>query len=547
MPVAWSDFEAEETTMIDAIDDTITQPLIHVALAKMGLRWIKNPSWNESSANLVERAIADGEVQVTKSNALVAKTGKNTGRSPKGKFIVLNAETARSVWWDNNQAMSPQHFEALKTDLLAHARLKTLFVQDLIAGADALHQLPTRVITEYAWHALFMRHLLKPANDESFVPELTIINLPSFRAEPSRHGTNSETVIAIDLTQKIVLIGGTAYAGEMKKAVFTVMNYLLPAAGVLPMHCSANVGEHGDTAIFFGLSGTGKTTLSADPRRQLIGDDEHGWSDAGIFNIENGCYAKAIGLTEKAEPEIFHAAHQFGSVLENVVMNGASGEPDFTDASLTENTRVAYPLSAILNARPSRLGHHPKTIIMLTADAFGVLPPIAKLNSEQAMQQFLAGYTAKLAGTELGVKSPQATFSACFGAPFLPRHPQVYADMLKELMQKHKVHCFLLNTGWTGGAYGVGSRMKLTDTRKLLDAALSGALDHAPTRSDPVFGFEVPVMVAGVDDKLLNPRESWSDKKAYDAAAINLAQLYEKTWAKFNADVSAPAPLQAAE
>ena len=531
--------------MFYPIDDNPAQALIQTALAKLGLRWIKNPSWNDTSATLAERAIELGEVRMVKSGALVATTGKHTGRSPKDKFIVLRLETARSVWWDNNQAMSPQHFEMLKSDLLAHARLKTLYIQDLIAGADPLHQLPTRVITEHAWHALFMRHLLKPSDDQNFKAGFTIINLPSFKADPTCHGTNSETVIAFDLNARLVLIGGTLYAGEMKKAVFTMMNYLLPNTQVLPMHCSANVGANGDTAIFFGLSGTGKTTLSADPTRTLIGDDEHGWGADGVFNIENGCYAKAVGLTQKAEPEIFAAAHQSGAILENVVIDEVTREPNFIDTSLTENTRAAYPLNAILNASTTRLAPHPKTIIMLTADAFGVLPPIAKLNPDEAMQQFLAGYTAKLAGTELGVKSPQATFSACFGAPFLPRHPMVYAEMLRDLMHHHKTRCFLLNTGWTGGAYGVGIRMKLSDTRKLLQAALSGALDHASMRRDENFGFEVPLMVAGVDDKLLNPKLTWADPTAYDVAAKNLAQLYEKTWAKFNG--AALGVLQAAE
>jgi phosphoenolpyruvate carboxykinase (ATP) len=535
----------EEATMQSHDEQTLKQPLIQAELARIGLRWINSPSWNENSTKLAALAIELGEVRATKSGVLVASTGRHTGRSPKDKFIVRDVETSPTVWWGNNQAMNKEDFETLKADFLAHARLKTLYIQDLLAGAGSAHELTTRVITEHAWHALFMRHLLKPAEATEFKAALTIINLPSFKADPKRHGTNSETVIAFDLSQKLVLIAGTLYAGEMKKAVFTVMNYLLPAAGVLPMHCSANVGAQNDTAIFFGLSGTGKTTLSADPARSLIGDDEHGWGGAGVFNIENGCYAKAIGLTEKAEPEIFAAAHQCGTILENVVYDDASQKLDLTDAALTENTRAAYPLSAILNVSSARVAPQPKTIIMLTADAFGVLPPIAKLNSEEAMQQFLAGYTAKLAGTELGVKSPQATFSACFGAPFLPLHPLVYAEMLKDLMQKHKTRCFLLNTGWTGGAYGVGARINLADTRKLLMAALSGELDHAPTRRDPHFSFEVPLMVAGIDDRLLDPRQSWADQDAYDKASRDLAQLYEKTWAKFRIDP--PVHLQAAE
>jgi phosphoenolpyruvate carboxykinase (ATP) len=523
-----------ESAMFDPTEAHLTDPLIRAELAKIGLRWVQNPSWNETTAALYDHAIARGEAQVAEGGALVATTGQHTGRSPKDKFIVLDETTAHSVWWDNNQPISRQHFEMLKTDFLAHARLKSLFVQDLEAGADPAHMLPTRVITEQAWHALFIRHLLKPANDENFEAALTIINLPSFKADPARHGTKSQTVIAFDLANNLVLIGGTLYAGEMKKAVFTALNYMLPAAKVLPMHCSANVGPHGDSAIFFGLSGTGKTTLSADPSRTLIGDDEHGWSDAGVFNIENGCYAKVINLSEQAEPEIFKAAHQFGAVLENVVLDETTRKLDLADTCLTENTRAAYPLSAIANASATRIGAPPKTIIMLTADAFGVLPPIAMLNAEEAMQQFLAGYTAKLAGTECGVKTPEATFSACFGAPFLPRHPQVYASLLQEMMARHNTRCYLLNTGWTGGAYGIGSRMPLSVTRKLLQAALSGALDHAPTRRDENFGFAVPVMVAGVDDQLLNPRASWTNASDYDAAAKNLAALYARALAKFS-------------
>jgi phosphoenolpyruvate carboxykinase (ATP) len=531
--------------MFDSSEQQTANPLIHAELAKFGLRWIKDPSWNESAIELAQDAIAQGEVRVTKTGALVATTGQHTGRSPGDKFIVRNSATTGKVWWDNNQAMSELHFETLHADMAAHARLKRLYIQDLLAGAETAHELQTRVITEHAWHALFMRHLLKPAESENFVPSLTILNLPSFKATPTRHGTKGETVIAFDLTRRIVLIAGTLYAGEMKKAVFTVMNYLLPQADVLPMHCSANVGAEGDTAIFFGLSGTGKTTLSADPARTLIGDDEHGWSAAGVFNIENGCYAKAIGLTEKAEPDIFRATRQFGIILENVVVDDDSNEPDFADNSLTENTRAAYPLSAIMNASKTRCAPPPRTIIMLTADAFGVLPPIAKLSPEQAMQQFLAGYTAKLAGTEVGVKSPQATFSACFGAPFLPLHPLVYAEMLKDLTQKHQTRCFLLNTGWTGGAYGVGSRMKLADTRKLLQAALLGTLDQTPMRVDTFFDFEVPLKVEGIDDKILDPRQTWASGKEYDAAAEKLAQLYDKTWAKF--EVDPPAKMMAAE
>ena len=520
--------------MFDTSEDHPTAPLIRTQLAEMGLRWIQNPSWNETVPALYQQAVARGEAKVMVRGALAITTGAHTGRSPKDKFIVRDETTATAVWWDNNQAMNPQHFAALREDFMAYARLKTLFIQDLEACADPAQTTQVRVITEHAWHGLFMRHLLKPAADLDFVSDLTIINFPGFKAEPGRHGTHSDTVIAFDFKQRLVLIGGTAYAGEMKKAVFTYLNYILPNTHVLPMHCAANIGPRGDTAIFFGLSGTGKTTLSADPTRPLIGDDEHGWSESGIFNIENGCYAKALHLTAAAEPQIYQAAQQFGSILENVGHDKETREANFTDSSLTENTRVAYSLSAITHASASRMGPAPKTIIMLTADAFGVLPPIARLDPAQAMRQFLAGYTAKLAGTERGVRLPQATFSACFGAPFLPRHPTVYADMLTDLMARHETRCFLLNTGWTGGAFGVGTRILLSTTRKLLQAALSGALDLAPTRIDPHFGFAVPLMVPGVEDKILDPRACWLDGKAYDAAAKNLAVLYEEALAKFS-------------
>ena len=520
--------------------------LIRAQLAKLGLRWIGNLSCNESQASLYQAALAGGEARVSATGALVTETGTHTGRSPKDKFIVIDDATASSVWWDNNLPLSPRHFELLKADMMVHARMKNLFVQDLVACADETQALQTRVITELAWHALFIRHLLKPANPaESFTPGFTIINLPSFKANPVRHGTASETVIALDLTNKLVLIGGTAYAGEIKKAVFTLLNYLLPASGVLPMHCSANVGEAGDTAIFFGLSGTGKTTLSADPTRTLIGDDEHGWGENGVFNIENGCYAKVINLSAKAEPDIHKASLGFGTVLENVGMDPETRIIDFNDGTLTENTRAAYTLDAIANASNTRLAPAPKAIIMLTADAFGVLPPIAKLNTEQALQQFLAGYTAKLAGTERGVKSPEATFSACFGAPFLPRHPQVYAELLRELITKHGTQCFLVNTGWTGGAYGTGTRMPLSVTRRLLQAALSGELDQAALRVDENLGLLVPEQVDGVDNKILNPRLTWADSAAYDAAAKTLAANFAKAIARFKHD--APVHILAAE
>ena len=523
--------------MTDPTSAPLDHPKIRAELTAFGFSWLRNISWNEDEVALTAKALAGGEAQQTRSGALVATTGVHTGRSPKDKYIVMDDDTAGSVWWDQNRPMSAKHFERLRADFLSHARLTNIYVQDLEACADPAHLLNTRVITEFAWHSLFMRHLLKPSLQADFISGLTIIDLPSFKADPARHGTASETVIAIDFASKTVLIGGTAYAGEMKKAVFTYLNYVLPQKKVLPMHCSANVGAEDDTAIFFGLSGTGKTTLSADPARTLIGDDEHGWGEAGIFNMENGCYAKAINLSAEAEPDIFATTEQSSTVLENVVVDPLTGKPDFNDVSLTENTRVAYPLSAIANASASRMGSAPKTIIMLCADAFGVLPPLAKLNAEQAMDMYLAGYTAKLAGTERGVKHPEATFSACFGAPFLPRHPRVYAAMLGELMAKHKVRCFLLNTGWTGGAFGTGSRIKLAETRAMLSAILSGQLDRASYRIDENFGFSVPLEVQGVDSKLLNPRDCWSDASAYEAAAENLNAMFEAALKKINPTV----------
>ena len=518
--------------MTDPTSAPLDDLRIRAELKACGFSWLKNISWNDDAHTLAAKAIAEGEVEQTCTGALVAKTGVHTGRSPKDKYIVMDDDTARSVWWDQNRALNAKHFENLKSDFLNHARLKNIYVQDLEACAAPAHILNTRVITEFAWHSLFIQHLLKPCSKADFVSGLTIINFPSFKADPVRHGTSSETVIAIDFASRTVLIGGTAYAGEMKKAVFTFLNYVLPEAGVLPMHCAANHGANADTAIFFGLSGTGKTTLSADPSRVLIGDDEHGWSNDGVFNLENGCYAKTINLAQDAEPDIFSAARQASTILENVVVNSATGEPDFQDDTLTENTRAAYPLAAIAHASPTRMGPVPKTIIMLCADAFGVLPPLAKLNTEQAMDIYLAGYTAKLAGTERGVKQPEATFSACFGAPFLPRHPKIYAAMLGELMAKHNVRCFLLNTGWTGGAYGAGSRIKLSDTRTMLAAILDGQLDDAPCRIDENFGFAVPLAVSGLDTKLLNPRECWQDKLAYNDAADKLSSMFESALRK---------------
>ncbi|SIR29165.1 phosphoenolpyruvate carboxykinase (ATP) [Rhizobium sp. RU35A] len=524
-------------------------------LSALGLVGASHVHYNLNESELYEAALRNGEAELTIDGALRAVTGQHTGRSPKDKFVVRDASTEPHIWWDNNKPMSPEHFELLRQDMLAHAAGKTLYVQDLVGGADRDYALPTRVVTELAWHALFIRNLLiRP--DRSTLPafqqKLTIINLPSFRADPARHGCRTETVIACDLANGLVLIGGTSYAGENKKSVFTVLNYLLPEKGVMPMHCSANVGPDGDAAVFFGLSGTGKTTLSADPNRTLIGDDEHGWGENGIFNFEGGCYAKAIRLSAEAEPEIYAATRRFGTVLENVVMDERR-VPNFDDASLTENTRSAYPLHFIPNASDTGLAPHPKTIIMLTADAFGVMPPIAKLTPEQAMYHFLSGYTAKVAGTEKGVTEPEATFSTCFGAPFMPRHPTEYGNLLRDLIALHGVDCWLVNTGWTGGAYGVGRRMPIKATRALLTAALTGELNKAEFRIDANFGFAVPVAVPGVETAILDPRSTWADGAAYDAQATKLVNMFISNFTKFESHVdstvrdAAPGLLAAAE
>jgi len=484
---------------------------------------------------LFELAVKNGEGVITVDGALRTLTGEHTGRSANDKFIVRDDLTENTVWWDNNAAMSPAHFSRLKADMLEHLKGRTLYVQDLFGGADPAYRLSVRVVTENAWHALFIRHLLRrPEEHElaTFREELTIIHAPSFRADPAVHGTRSGTVIALDFRERVVLIGGTAYAGEIKKSVFTTLNYLLPDQNVLPMHCSANVGERGDAALFFGLSGTGKTTLSSDSTRTLVGDDEHGWSDNGIFNFEGGCYAKTINLSPKAEPEIYAACRRFGTILENVVLDDVRA-PDFSDDRYTENGRAAYPLHYIPNASETGMAGQPENVIFLAADAFGVLPPIARLTPEQAMFHFLSGYTAKVAGTEKGVTEPQATFSACFGAPFMPRHPAVYGEMLKARLAATGADCWLVNTGWTGGPYGDGYRMPIQETRAILHAALSGALKNAEYRTDPFFGFAVPREIAGVDPALLDPRGTWKDPAAYDAQAARLVEMFNENFARF--------------
>ncbi|MCI4680456.1 phosphoenolpyruvate carboxykinase [Rhodoblastus acidophilus] len=498
--------------------------------------------YNLTAPALYEHSLRRNESVLAAGGALVAETGAHTGRSAKDKFVVRDETTENNVWWENNGAITPAHFDALLADFIAHAEGKDLFVQDLYGGADPAHRIKTRVVTEYAWHSLFIRNLLiRPAAEETLanIAELTIVDLPSFRADPKRHGCRSETIIAVDFARKIVLIGGTSYAGEMKKSVFTYLNYVLPTEGVMPMHCSANVGDGHDTAIFFGLSGTGKTTLSADSSRTLIGDDEHGWSKEGVFNFEGGCYAKAIKLSREAEPEIYATTERFGTVMENVVLDPETRAPDFDDGSKTENTRVAYPLDFIPNASATGRAGHPKNIVLLTCDAFGVLPPIAKLDASQAMYHFLSGYTAKVAGTEKGVTEPSATFSTCFGAPFMPRHPSEYGNLLRELIAKHHVDCWLVNTGWTGGKYGTGRRMPIRVTRRLLAAALDGSLNKADFRTDPYFGLAVPASVPGVEPHILNPVKTWASKAEFAETAQKLVKLFRDNFVTFEPHVDA--------
>ena len=494
--------------------------------------------WNLGTARLVEASVARGEGKLSAFGPLAVETGPHTGRSVQDRFIVRDAESESTVWWGkSNKPMTPEHFAALKVDFLQALEDKEdLFVQDLYGGSQPDHRVRVRVINEFAWHNLFIRTMLvRPEEQElkGFEAEYTIIDLPSFRADPERHGCRSETVIAVNFTDKLILIGGTRYGGEMKKSVFSLLNYLLPAVGVMPMHCSANIGPNGDTAVFFGLSGTGKTTLSADASRTLIGDDEHGWSDTAVFNFEGGCYAKMIRLSPEAEPEIFATTKRFGTVLENVVMDPVTRELDLDDATLAENSRAAYPIDFIPNASADNMGPVPRNIVMLTADAYGVLPPIARLTPDQAMYHFLSGYTARVAGTEIGVVEPDATFSTCFGAPFMPRHPSVYGNLLKERIAKGGVDCWLVNTGWTGGKYGTGSRMPIKATRALLTAALDGSLAQAEFRTDPNFGFQVPVSVPGVDASILDPRETWADKTDYDATAAQLVDRFVANFAQF--------------
>ncbi|HEX6589574.1 MAG TPA: phosphoenolpyruvate carboxykinase (ATP) [Longimicrobiales bacterium] len=519
---------------------TITK---ETTLATLGLTPGGEVYRNLAPAELVEEAVRRGEGTLTSDGAFVGVTTPHTGRSPNDKFVVREPSSEKDVWWGNvNVALDPAKFEALREDVLAHlGDGKDLFVRDVWCGADPKYRLAVRTISPNAWHTLFIHNMFRePSVEElaSFEPGFTLLHAPEMQADPERHGTRTGTFIVINFAEKQVLIGGTRYAGEMKKSVFSLMNYLLPKQGVLPMHCSANEDDKGETALFFGLSGTGKTTLSTDPSRKLIGDDEHGWSDRGVFNFEGGNYAKVIRLSAEGEPLIWGASRRFGAILENVVMDPESREVDWDSDALTENTRSSYPLSFIEGAVPSGMAGHPSHIVFLTADAYGVLPPIAKLTREQAMFHFLSGYTAKVAGTERGVTEPKATFSACFGAPFLPLPPSVYAKMLGEKIDEHAPGVWLVNTGWTGGKYGVGHRMKLSYTRAMVNAAISGKLDDVKTKTDPFFGLHIPVEVPGVPADVLDPRSTWKNTAEYDEQARTLANMFRENFTKFEKDVS---------
>jgi len=510
-------------------------------LDNYGLMAPASVSWNLNTPELYEEIARRGEGLLSNHGAMIVDTGEHTGRAAKDKAIVREPQSEDKVFWgDVNKDFPQDKFNALKDRMMAHGRGRELFVQDTYIGADAKYRLPVRIITELAWHSLFARTMFinDPTVTTPHHPQFTVINFPSFQADPERDGTRSRTFILMDFSQRLVLIGGTSYAGETKKSVFTLMNYLLPQQGVMSMHCSANVGVEGDVAIFFGLSGTGKTTLSADPERRLVGDDEHGWSDDGVFNFEGGCYAKVIKLSAEAEPDIYRTTRMFGTILENVVFDSDTRAINLDDATKTENTRASYPLTSIPNIVPSGHAGHPQNIIMLTADAFGVLPPVARLSSAQAMYHFLSGYTAKVAGTEKGVKEPEATFSTCFGAPFMVLHPGVYADLLGKKMAQHSAACWLVNTGWSGGPYGIGSRMKIGHTRAMIRAILNGTLAGVATTADPIFGVQVPVSCPEVPPEVLQPRNTWADKDGYDRQARDLARRFNENFKKYESGVS---------
>jgi phosphoenolpyruvate carboxykinase (ATP) len=512
-------------------------------LEALGLVRSGRVHWNLSPAALYEEALRRGEGVLAAEGPLVCKTGQHTGRSPNDKFFVKEASSDRHLHWGTvNKPIDESRFDALHRDMMAHVQDRDLFVLDAWGGTDPTFRLPIRIVNEFAWHNLFARNMFLPETDPArraaHRPEFTVIDVPTFKSDPAKHGTRSDVFIVVHLGKKLVLIGGTHYAGEIKKSIFTILNYTLPLQGVLSMHCSANIGKGGDTALFFGLSGTGKTTLSSDPERRLIGDDEHGWSDTGIFNFEGGCYAKVIKLSAEAEPQIYATTRRFGTILENVVVDPDTRALNLDDASMTENTRGSYPIDFIDNAEMSGRGGHPKNVVMLTADAYGVLPPIARLTPEGAMYHFLSGYTARVAGTEKGVTEPKAAFSTCFGAPFLPLNPNTYAKMLGERIATHNSRVWLVNTGWTGGPYGVGSRMKIAYTRAMITAALNGQLDRVEYRRHPVFNLDVPAACPGVPDSVLDPRSTWPESAKYDEQAAKLAKMFVDNFKTFENDVA---------
>ncbi len=514
----------------------MTMMMSRKALEDYGLVNLRKIYWNLPPAVLVEHALSRDEGVLASNGALAAMTGVHTGRSPKDKYIVSNEEYAAKIWWgENNHPMPSETFDLIRSTLAAYLQGRDVYVLDAAAGADPHYRIPLQVITELAWHNLFARQLFLRANQSDLSserPGFTILCVPNFLIDSRTHGTRSEAVIIIDFEERLVLIAGTQYAGEMKKSIFTVLNFMLPAEGVLPMHCSANVDPEGDVALFFGLSGTGKTSLSADPSRRLIGDDEHGWGDNGVFNFEGGCYAKCIHLSKQYEPQIWNAV-RFGAVYENVVLKEGTREPDYDDDSVTENTRVAYPVDYIDNVVESGMAGQPHAVIFLSADSFGIMPPISILTTEQAMYYFLSGYTSKLAGTEAGVTTPEATFSSCFGAAFLPLRPGEYANLLRERIEKHNVRCYLINTGWTGGPYGIGERININYTRAMVRAAISGVLDNVEMVTDPIFGLRSPTYCPDVPGSLLIPRNTWADKEAYDRQSAELAARFKKNFQQF--------------
>jgi len=529
------------------------QPHSQYGLENHGLRSVKNIYWSLSPAALYEESIRRNEGLVSEHGVLAVQTGQHTGRSANDKFVVQEPGSEKDIWWGKiNVPCTPEKFDALHKRLCDYLSDKDVFVQDCFVGNDKEHRLPIRAINEYAWHSLFARNMFVTATvDEraNHVPEFTVINAPNFTADPAIDGTNSGTFIVVSFAKKLIIIGGSSYAGETKKSIFSIMNYLMPKKGVLPMHSSANIGPNGNSTVFFGLSGTGKTTLSADAERTLIGDDEHGWSDTGLFNFEGGCYAKVINLSQEAEPEIYATTKNFGTVLENVVIDEDTRIIDLDDNKLTENTRGSYPIGQIPNASSDGLGGHPTNIVFLTCDAFGVLPPVAKLTTAQAMYHFINGYTAKVAGTEKGVTEPTPNFSPCYGGPFLPLHPQRYAELLGQKIKQHGVNVWMINTGWTGGPYGVGERMSIKHTRAIVNAALDGKLENAPTEQHPIFGVAVPTVCPGVPDDVLDPRNTWPDKGKYDEQAKMLAAKFNDNFEKYaevvSDDIRSAGPLAA--